>query len=42
MDRIVHAWYVDKVRPLELAARAKVALATIGVGDVVKCVDMLG
>ncbi len=41
MDRIVHAWYVDKVRPLELAARAKVALATIGVGDVVKCVDLL-
>lgn len=41
VDRIVHARYVDKLHPLELAARATLALATVGSGPA-DCVDLLG
>lgn len=41
MDRIVHAWYVDGIPPLELAARARVALATIGADDPLRCIGLL-
>ena len=33
IDRIVHAHYVDRISPLALVARAKLALATIGTRD---------
>ncbi len=42
MDRIVHGWYVKKLRPLELAARAKVAIRLIPEGDPAACADPLG
>jgi hypothetical protein len=42
MDRIAHAWYVDGLSPLELAARARISLDTVGSVDGRKCVDLLG
>jgi hypothetical protein len=42
MDRIAHAWYVDRLSPLELAARARISLDTVGSPDSPKCVDLLG
>jgi hypothetical protein len=42
MDRIAHAWYIDKLSPLELAARARISLDTIGAPQARKCVDLLG
>lgn len=39
IDRIIHAFYVDRLSPLELVARAKVALATVGFG--LSCIDLL-
>jgi hypothetical protein len=30
LDRIAHAWFVEKCDPLELAARANIRLATVG------------
>jgi hypothetical protein len=30
MDRVVHGWFVEKVRPIELAARARIRLQTVG------------
>jgi hypothetical protein len=30
LDRIAHAWFVEKVRPMELAARARFGLETVG------------
>ena len=30
MDRIAHAWFVESVRPMELAARAQMGLNTVG------------
>ena len=42
MDRIAHAWYVDKLSPLELAARARISLDTVGTPQARKCVDLLG
>jgi|SRR5579871_294690 len=42
MDRIAHAWYVDGLSPLELAARARISLDTVGSADSRKCVDLLG
>ena len=41
VDRIVHARYVDKLHPLELAARANIALGMIG-STPSACVDLLG
>jgi hypothetical protein len=42
MDRIAHAWYVDEFSPLELAARARISLDTIGAPQARKAVDLLG
>jgi hypothetical protein len=42
MDRIAHAWYVDKLAPLELAARARIGLDTVGTSQARKAVDLLG
>jgi hypothetical protein len=42
MDRIAHAWYVDNLSPLELAARARIGLDTVGARDAPKCMDLLG
>jgi hypothetical protein len=41
MDRIAHAWYVDNLRPIELAARARVALATVSDTNIESCIDLL-
>jgi hypothetical protein len=41
MDRIAHGWYVDHLRPIELAARARVALSTIPDEDTDACVSLL-
>lgn len=30
IDRIAHAWFVEKIRPIELSARARIALETVG------------
>jgi hypothetical protein len=42
MDRIAHAWYIDSLSPLELAARARIGLDTVGAQHARKCVDLLG
>lgn len=42
MDRIAHAWYVDNLSPLELAARARISLDTVGSSGAPKCMDLLG
>jgi hypothetical protein len=42
MDRIAHAWYVDNLSPLELAARARISLDTVGASGAPKCIDLLG
>jgi hypothetical protein len=41
MDRIVHAAYVDHASPLVLAARARLALASLGSRPEVSCVNLL-
>ena len=41
MDRIAHAWYVDRILPLELAARARISLDTVGGTEAAECVDLL-
>jgi hypothetical protein len=41
IDRIVHAHYVEKLQPLELVARARTAMATIGTTRGPSCVDLL-
>jgi hypothetical protein len=41
MDRIAHAWFVEGVHPMELAARAQVGLATVGTRDGPDPVDLL-
>jgi hypothetical protein len=42
MDRIAHAWYVDNLSPVELAARARISLDTVGASGAPKCMDLLG
>ncbi len=42
IDRIVHAVYVDKLSPLQLVARAKLALATVGTPSGPRITDLLG
>ena len=42
MDRIAHAWFVQRVRPFELAARARTALAVVGSRPGSNCLDLLG
>jgi hypothetical protein len=41
MDRIAHAAFVDGIAPLELAARARISLDTVGATGGPKCVDLL-
>ena len=41
MDRIAHGWYVDHLRPIELAGRADVALETVADRDVDACLSLL-
>jgi hypothetical protein len=41
MDRIAHAWFVRKIRPMELAARARYALETVGSPGGPHVVDLL-
>jgi len=42
MDRIAHGYYVQGVKPMELAARARVSLATVEQGNVESCLNLLG
>jgi hypothetical protein len=42
MDRIAHAHYVEKLPPLAMAARAQIALSTIGSRPPINCVNLLG
>ena len=41
MDRIAHAWFVENIGPMELAARAAVRLATVGLPTAHGPVDLL-
>lgn len=41
MDRIAHGWYVEQLRPIELAGRADVALETVMDRDVAACLSLL-
>jgi hypothetical protein len=41
MDRIAHAWFVQKIAPMELAARAQIGLETVGQTGT-SPVDLLG
>lgn len=41
MDRIAHAWFVENIPPLELAARASIRLGTVGSADSPDIVDLL-
>lgn len=41
VDRIAHAWFVERVRPMELAARARLGLETVGAPDGIHPVDLL-
>lgn len=41
IDRIVHARYVDRLSPMELAARARIGLSTIEAGLPQACIDLL-
>lgn len=42
IDRIIHAHYVDRLTPLQLVARAKMGLATVGTSKGPGCTDILG
>jgi hypothetical protein len=41
MDRIAHAWFVEGLEPVQIAARAAVRLATAGAPDGPEIVDLL-
>jgi len=41
MDRIAHAWFVQKIGPLQLAARARYSLETVGAPAGPHVVDLL-
>lgn len=41
MDRITHGHYEQKLRPLELVAKANIALAVIDKASALGCVDLL-
>ncbi|HEY4049116.1 MAG TPA: hypothetical protein VGM27_19825 [Acidobacteriaceae bacterium] len=41
MDRIAHAWFVEGLEPVQIAARAQVRLATAGAPDGPQIVDLL-
>jgi hypothetical protein len=42
LDRIAHAWFVDRLHPLELAARARLRLDALGTGSGTSALDLLG
>lgn len=42
IDRIIHAFYVDHLWPMQIVARARVALATVGSAVGPNCTDLLG
>jgi hypothetical protein len=42
LDRIIHAYYVDRLNPLQLVARARIALSTIGTTGGPSCTELLG
>jgi hypothetical protein len=42
LDRIIHAYYVDGLNPLELVARARLALSTVGTRGGVSPTSLLG
>ena len=41
MDRLAHGWYADQMRPLEVAARARVSIAAASEQNSTCCVDLL-
>lgn len=41
IDRIIHAFYVDHISPLQLVARAKTALGTVGSATGPSCTTLL-
>jgi hypothetical protein len=41
MERIAHAWFVEGIAPLELAARASIRLSTVGSSGGADVVDLL-
>lgn len=41
MDRITHGFYVQELKPLQLVAKANLALAVVGPDDPLGCVDLL-
>lgn len=42
VDRIAHFRYIGRVNPIELAARARLALATVSPLRPLECIDLLG
>lgn len=42
LDRIAHGWFVDRLHPLELAARARLRLDALGTGSGTSVLDLLG
>jgi hypothetical protein len=42
LDRISHARFVGGIRPLQLAGRARTAIANLNPDDPISCVDLLG
>lgn len=41
MDRIVHGWFVDGIRPVELAARARIGIDVVGSAGARSPIDLL-
>lgn len=41
LDRVAHGWFVDRIHPLELAARARVRLDALGTGSRTSALDLL-
>ena len=41
LDRIIHAHYVDRLNPLQLVARARIALSTVGTRGGPSCTELL-
>jgi hypothetical protein len=42
IDRLIHAHYVDRASPLEVVARARLGLATVGLAGGPRCTSILG
>lgn len=41
MDRVTHGHYVQSLKPLELVAKANIALAMVDAGNPLACVELL-